>query len=362
MSQRIPIAVLGSSGLLAGELLRLLEGHPELALLAAGSREPGVPLARLHPQLASSLETVDTGAVTDALAEALEDAPPGAQPGAGLVLGLPHGRSAAAFEAVAGELGEAAGRLAVVDLSADHRLRDAALHERWYGGAHPDPDGALGFRYGLPELYREELEGALRIAAPGCFATAMQLAVVPFARAGVLDTDAPWILHAVTGSSGSGIAPSAGTHHPHRAGNLRAYAPAGHRHEAELAQALAGLGLEAPLHFLPHSGPFTRGIHLTAALPLRGPLGAEEAHSLLAEAYAGETFVRVLPPGGIPELRAVVGSNRADLAVHVRGGVLTVLCVIDNTLKGGAGQALQALNLLLGLDETAGLPRAGLGY
>ncbi len=369
MSARVPLAVLGSSGLLAGELLRLVEGHPGLELVAAGSREPGVPLARLHPQLSGEQATVDAAGVAAALAAAVEasaDGSPGrgapARPAAALVLGLPHGRSAAAFTALAAELGERLERVAVVDLSADFRLRDAALHERWYGAAPADPTGALDFRYGLPELFRADLAGATRLAAPGCFATAMQLAVLPLARAGVLDRGAPWILHGVTGSSGSGAAASAGTHHPHRQGNLRAYAPDGHRHEAELAQALALAGIEAPLHFLPHSGPFSRGIHLTAALPLAERLTTAEARALVAEAYAGEPFVRVLQAGGVPELRSVVGSNRADLAVHARGDVLTVLCAIDNTLKGGAGQALQGLNLLLGLDETAGLPRAGLGY
>lgn len=374
MSARVPLAVLGSSGLLAGELLRLVEGHPGLELAAAGSREPGVPLARLHPQLSGELVTVDPAGVAAVLAAAVDDAPDdvpaagssgrGGTPriAAALVLGLPHGRSAAAFTALAAELGERLERVAVVDLSADFRLRDAALHERWYGAPPADPTGALDFRYGLPELFRTGLAGATRLAAPGCFATAMQLSVLPLARAGVLDVGVPWILHGVTGSSGSGAAASAGTHHPHRQGNLRAYAPDGHRHEAELAQALALAGVEASLHFLPHSGPFSRGIHLTAALPLAERLTTAEAHALLAEAYAGEPFVRVLPAGGVPELRSVVGSNRADLAVHARGDVLTVLCAIDNTLKGGAGQALQGLNLLLGLDETAGLPRAGLGY
>jgi N-acetyl-gamma-glutamyl-phosphate reductase len=164
----------------------------------------------------------------------------------------------------------------------------------------------------------------------------------------------------VTGSSGSGAEPTPGTHHPHRHGNLWAYALDGHRHEAELEQALEPLGLAPPLHFLPHSGPFARGIHLTAALPLARAVSDAEARGVYEKAYAGEPFVG-LTPGRAPDLRSVAGSNRALLLTRVRGEVLTVLCTLDNLVKGGAGQALQALNRMLGFDEALGLPRAGLG-
>jgi N-acetyl-gamma-glutamyl-phosphate reductase len=164
----------------------------------------------------------------------------------------------------------------------------------------------------------------------------------------------------VTGSSGSGASPKRTTHHPFRHGNLYAYSVGGHRHEAELRQALDELGLAPRLHFVPHSGPFARGIHLTAALPLAKPLTTEAARALYAERFAGEPFVEVLA-GGVPEVRSVAGSNRASIGVDVRGDVLTVLVAIDNMIKGGSGQALQCMNLMLGLPETWGLSACGTG-
>ena len=352
MKQPVPVHLLGASGLLAGEFLRCLEGHGGFALASAASRRAGVPLTELHPQLAGGPATVDEAGLAAALAADLGRGP------AALVLGLPHGETAPAWGRIAAHLGAAADGLHVVDLSADFRLRDAAVYQRVYGKPHPRPDELADWVYGLPEFDGAALAGAMRVAAPGCFATAMQLAVLPAAKAGLLHGSAPWVVHAVTGSTGSGASPQAGTHHPFRDGSFRAYALDGHRHEAELA---ARFDEPPPLHFLPHSGPFRRGIHLSAALPLAAPASSEELTALYAACYAGRPFVRVLD-GGAPELRHVTGSNRADLAVSARGGVAQVLLVLDNTLKGGAGQALQCLNLMLGLDEAAGLPAAGLGW
>lgn len=363
----IPAWIVGSSGLLAGELARLIEGHPNLELAAAVSREGGRSLREMHPHLARDLETVALEGAQHRLHESLEAVDrhrPG--PALALFLGLPHGQSAAIWKAFAAELGEHADRVAVVDLSADYRIADPELFEAHYAMPHPDPGGEEGFVYGLPEFWRGRVLESRRVAAPGCFATALQLAVLPAAIAGALDAEQPWILNAVTGSSGSGVAPKKNTHHPFRHGSYKAYAPGGHRHEAELQQALAEWFIEAPLHFLPHSGPWSRGIHLSASLPLAGgtasELAYEDAHAIYAEKYQDEPFVEVLPLGGLPELRAVVGSNRAQIGVHLRGGVLTVLLVLDNTIKGGSGQALQCMNLMLGLAEDAGLPRTGLGY
>jgi N-acetyl-gamma-glutamyl-phosphate reductase common form len=252
----------------------------------------------------------------------------------------------------------------VVDLAADFRLRDPELYRATYGREHPAPEWLAEFAYGLPELAPGELAGARRAAAPGCFATALQLATVPAARAGLLDVSRPWILNGVTGSSGSGAVPRPGTHHPHRHGNLWVYAASGHRHEAELLQTLRSDGIEPPIHFVAHSGPFARGIHLTAALPLSeahaGSIDTGAAIEAFAAAFEGQPFVEVLPEG-VPDLRSVVGSNRASIGASVRGEVLTVMVTLDNMIKGGAGQALQCLNLMLGLSETSGLPRYGLG-
>ncbi len=331
MSPPVPVFLLGARGLLAGEFLRLLEDHPGLALAAAVSREPGPSLRACHPHLAAAAPLLDEAAALPLLARALEAGP------AALVLALPHGQAAPAWARIARALGPRADGLVVVDLSADHRL-------------------APEWRYGLPEWRREELQGARRIAAPGCFATAMMLACLPAAEAGLAAPELPWLCHAVTGSSGSGVLPRAGTHHPHRHANLHAYALEGHRHEAEVRPRLGGMDLR----LLPASGPHARGIHLVASLPAREGLDPETARQTWRARYAGEPFVEVRT-AGVPELRHVAGSNRAALAVHLRDGVLTVLCCLDNLLKGGAGQALQCLNLALGLPETTGLPRAGLG-
>jgi N-acetyl-gamma-glutamyl-phosphate reductase len=352
----VPLFLFGGRGMLGGELLRLLEHHPVLRLEALVSRSGG-PSG--HRQLAGAPSALPQDRAVERLATVLAEGRRAA-----LVLALPHGESAELWPALARELGGLE-RLALVDLSADFRLRDAAAYQATYAHPHPAPDELARFAYGLPELYRAEIRAALdrgpaRIAAPGCFATALQLAALPAARERIVRADAPWIFHAVTGSSGSGIEPKPETHHPHRHGNLWAYALGGHRHEAELAQALAPLGPVPALHFVPHSGPFARGIHLAAALPLERGVDLARARRAYADAYAGEPFVEVLAEG-VPDLRMVAGSNRAALAVSVRQGVLDVLVTLDNLVKGGSGQALQCLNLALGLDEAVGLPRSGMG-
>lgn len=346
----LPLFVWGAGGLLAGELLRLLEGHPGLRLAGAVTRSGAAGLCRLHPHLATDAPAYDCSEGLDLLIAALAEGP------AVLALALPHGEGAATWAELSAELGDAAESLFVCDLSADFRLRDAASYERWYGAAHPVPEELGRWTYGLVEWHREGLAESRRIAAPGCFATALQLGLLPVAREGWARADAPLVADAITGSTGSGARPSAGTHHPHRHGNLWSYAHRGHRHEAELRQAAPELG---PLVFLPHSGPFARGIHLAAHVPLARDIESEDARELFRRRYANEPFVEITADA--PDLRRVVGSNRAAIGCFAREGVLTVLVTLDNVLKGGAGQALQALNVALGFPETTGLARAGLG-
>jgi N-acetyl-gamma-glutamyl-phosphate reductase len=356
-----PFWILGAGGPLAGEFLRLASGHPRLRLAGAATRQAGGELALLQPHLALSRATIDFAAAATELEGCLAEHPDAdARPIA--VLALPHGEAAKVWRELRARLGARAQELCVVDLSADYRLRDAADYERWYGSAHPDAEELAHFVYALPELARGRLLGARRLAAPGCFATALQLACLPAALAGILAARETWFLSAITGSSGSGAQPQSGTHHPHRHGNLWAYSLAGHRHEAELLQTLRELGsgaLEPRLCFVPHSGPFVRGIHLTCVLPLARTLSSAEAGSVYREFYCDAAFVEVLPTP--PDLRRVAGSNRAALCAATRGDRLLVVLTLDNTVKGGAGQALQALNLTLGLPEEFGLSRAGLG-
>ena len=363
----VPFVLFGASGMLAGEFLRLCEGHPALRAAFLVSRDPG-SLGSAHPHLSphdhpsaggAAIPAVDPAGAAEELASLLAGGRRAAA-----VFALPHGESPAVWRSLRARLGPLVENLFVVDLAADYRFSDPQLYAAAYGEPHADPGECQHFAYGLPELGRASLGKARRVAAPGCFATAMQLAVVPAARAGVLDRARPWILLGITGSSGSGNTPRLGTHHPFREGNLWVYSQSGHRHEHELAQALAPSGAIPTIHFSAASGPFVRGIHLTAWLPLRPaparPLDTAAARAIYAEAYAGEPFVEVLAEGA-PDIRRVAGSNRASLAVSVRGDLLHVLLTLDNLIKGGAGQGLQCLNRMLGFPESWGLPRAGLG-
>jgi N-acetyl-gamma-glutamyl-phosphate reductase len=250
----------------------------------------------------------------------------------------------------------------VVDMSGDFRLRDAAAYERFYGGPHPRPDLLSRFVYGLPEQHREAIRGARLVASPGCFATTITLALLPLARAGLLEA----VVHVqgITGSSGSGAAPSAATHHPVRAANLRAYKPLEHQHVPEIEQTLADAGArDLALRFVPVSAPLGRGILATAFVELPEAWTQERLDALYREAYAGEPFVRV-PRRRLPEVAAVSGSNHAEVGVAAgpaRAGrrTVTVFGATDNLVKGGAGQAIQNMNLMLGLEETASLADPG---
>ena len=273
-----------------------------------------------------------------------------------VLLGLPHKVSAKLMP----ELLSTGAR--VVDMSGDFRLKDAAAYAAAYGQAHPHPELLPRFVYGLPELARERLRGATCVASPGCFATTIELALLPLAGAGLLSG----VVHVqgITGSSGSGVAPSAGTHHPVRAANLRTYKPLEHQHVPEIAEALAGAGArDLALRFVPVSAPLGRGILATAFVELPEAWSEARLRALYEERYAGEPFVRV-PRRRLPEVAAVSGSNYAEVGLTVgpaREGRRTavVLGALDNLVKGGAGQAIQNMNLVLGLPETLSLVDPG---
>ncbi len=370
VAEKLPAYVYGAGGLLAGELMRLLTAHPGLetacAITRTGSEGDAQTLGELHPHLALELALSNPEEGIEALAADLKLGP------AALFLALPHGESAGTWRAIRERLGALAAQLWLVDLSADYRIADGDIWEGVYQLPHPDRGELAAFTYGLVEFERTALVGSRRISAPGCFATAMQLACLPLQRAGLLAPDGTWVLNAITGSSGSGAKAKASTHHPHRHGNLCAYALAGHRHEAELLQAAAtrpagpagcaGAGTTPRVIFQPHSGPFVRGIHLTAVLPLASDssAGVEQLRDEFRAVFEDSPFVTVRADGA-PELRHVVGSNRAELAVSLRAGCAVVLVAMDNTLKGGSGQALQALNVAVGWPETAGLSINGMG-
>ncbi|MCP5023969.1 MAG: N-acetyl-gamma-glutamyl-phosphate reductase [bacterium] len=355
------IYLAGASGLLAGEFLRLLGVHPGLELAGAYTRAGGQGLMELHPHLAFDSDTAKTlefESLAADLVKVLKAHPADFPWKVVLLLGLPHGQSGPWWAAHRDRFEEYADVLVVVDMSADFRLESADAYKETYSLDHACPDELGHWACGLPELHTLP-PGCKRIAVPGCFATAMQLAVLPAARAGLLKLDHSWILQGVTGSSGSGAHATQGTHHPHRNGNFKAYGLGGHRHEAEL---LTPRNFEKMpnVDFTPHSGSFSRGIFLHAILPLAAASDAAAIRKLYGEHYAGQSFVEV--QASTPEVRQVAGSNRALIGITTRGTNLHAICAIDNTLKGGAGQAMQCLNLVLSFPQETALPISGLGY
>ena len=340
------VAVVGAAGYAGGELLRLLHQHPEVREVVATSRSRGgAPVADAHPALATVTDARFSTAAAGEIARGCD----------AVFLCLEHGESSR----VAGEVFAARPGL-VVDLAADFRVRSRALYERYYG-EHTAPELLPRFCYGLADVMGEGLRGAGAIAAPGCFATAAQLALYPLARAGLHVAPS---LFAVTGSSGAGVQPRPTTHHPMRAHNLFAYSVLGHRHEAEVLQAWREwVGRpDATARLMTHSGPFVRGIYLTlhARLPEKSAITGAAMNAWYREAYGGRPFVRLLDTP--PELTHAVGTNYAliNVAASEDGTELQVMIAIDNLVKGAGGQAIQAMNLALGIDEEAGLRGGGM--
>ena len=337
--KRFRAAVVGGSGYGGAEIIRRLLVHPEVELVRVASVDHvGEPLGAVHLPLAGR-----TGLRFENLS------PADAAAGCDIVLmGLPHKVSAEKAPAVL-----AAGAK-VVDMSGDFRLRDAASYARFYGATHPRPELLGTFVYGLPELNRDAIRKARAVASPGCFATTVELGLLPLARAGKLRGTVRVV--GITGSSGSGVAPSAGTHHPVRAVNLKTYRVLDHQHTPEILETLAVAGApDVSLRFVPVSAPLSRGILATCFVELPAARTAEEIAHLFREAYAGEPFVTVLDrPPGVLEVRE---TNDCRLSVHWDAGTgqILVFAAIDNLWKGTASQAVQSLNLMFGRPETEGL-------
>lgn len=334
----LPVAVIGASGFLGGEVVRLLAGHPDVRVVRrVGQSAAGRHLSAVRPGLRGPADGPVVAFDPDDVADAADVA----------FLALPHGTSA--------EVGRAlrARDVTVIDLGSDFRLRDPADHLRWYGREPGAPELLDEAVYSLPELTGPPPATAGLIANPGCFATALALTLAPLAPH--VAADAALTVFGVTGSSGSGIAPQAGTQHTLRVNSFTAYKTLRHQHLGEVQQLLAARGAVPTLRFVPHSLPAPRGIHLTTVIP-RAALDAD-ARTVLAEAYADAAFVDVVD-GEVP-MGAVLLSNRALLGVVVHGDDVVVFTVLDNLLKGGSGQAVQNLNLWMGWPETLGLPTVG---
>jgi len=331
----IRTAILGASGYVGGELLRLLAGHPQfVASRLFGESKAGRPLRLVHPHLAATYP--------DAHFEKFGD---GSLDGIDLVFAaLPHGHSQRIAQAILDK------GIPFVDLGADFRLDDAATYERWYGHAHEAP-GLLGsFVYGIPELSREAIKSAKAVAAAGCYATAGILALKPLVDAGLVKPEG-LIVDAASGVSGAGREAKESTGFSTVEGSFSAYGLLSHRHTAEMEMAIGGTVL-----FTPHLVPMTRGILATCYGEATGrgdPLDA------LSRAYADEPFIHVTDQ--LPATKWVTGSNGVQLTARydARTGRVLALSAIDNLGKGAAGQMIQCANLMLGLDETAGLTTIG---
>ncbi len=338
----IRVAVIGATGYAGGELVRWLAGHPAVTIVGLVGRERDAePIGRSRPHLARSALVVDAE---------LPDSD-------AVFVALPHGQAAALVPDLA-----AAGR-AVIDLGADFRLHDPADYPRWYHLDHPAPHLLAGSIYGLPELHRAELAAAGRaagpiVAAPGCYATAAILALAPLARAGLL---ADVVVDAKSGVSGAGREPRPDLTFGEVNESVRAYGLEGHRHTAEMEQELAavaaaaGLDAPAPLTFVPHLVPMTRGIFATCHVRPTRPVDQAALDELYHSAYGAEPFVSVVAEP--PATKHVLGSNEARVYVQwqPRSGRIVAICVLDNLAKGAASQAVQAFNVLYGLDERTGL-------
>lgn len=339
-------AIVGGTGYGGMELLRYLIDHPHIRVTAITSRTETGKVGDIHPHLRGLTDLAFTAERAVDLAKSNDV----------LFFAAPHGVSAKETPAV---LAVNDG-VKIVDLSGDFRLRDAALYPSSYGWPHPAPDWLARAAYGLPECGGRAAvasPGCRLVANPGCHASATILALYPLAKAGLLRGHVSVV--SVTGSSGSGAQPKQGTHHPERFSNFKAYKPLEHQHLPEIRQLLAQAGAPAARPaFVPCSGPFSRGIHATAIVDVGA--GREQAAVAAVEsAYAREPFVRLVHDSA--EVRAVAGTNFADVAIVAKDGVVCITVAIDNLGKGMAGTAVQNANLLFGIDETTNLRRAGAG-
>jgi LysW-gamma-L-alpha-aminoadipyl-6-phosphate/LysW-L-glutamyl-5-phosphate reductase len=344
------VGILGASGYGGGELLRILSAHPQVGEIAAMSRRnAGKPVATVHPNLRGIVDQPFVEKVAWSwLAEAETPV---------LFSAIPHGELAVRYEGFSEEWERVglAERLTVVDLSADFRIRSPQLYEEHYKAPHPCADRLAEWTYGFPERNAGQLAGAKRIANPGCFASALQLGLLPILRLQGIEFVAA---SGATGSSGSGMEPSATTHHPMRSNDFRAYKMLAHQHMAEARQLLHEADRpDLELSFVPHSAPIVRGILATLQFLGRSAWKTNELEAACREAFAGAAFVRLVE--GSPRVAAVAGSNFADVGWASNGRQGAILVALDNLGKGMAGQAVQNMNLALGFDESDGLRFAG---
>ncbi|MBK6974090.1 MAG: N-acetyl-gamma-glutamyl-phosphate reductase [Sterolibacteriaceae bacterium] len=336
----VRVGVVGGTGYTGVELLRLLAQHPSVELTAITSRgDAGLPVADMFPSLRGrvGLRFVDPANASVDNCDLVFFATPN---------GIAMQQAAALLDK----------GVRIVDLSADFRIKDVAQWQRWYGMTHAAPWLVAEAVYGLPEMNRTVIKDARLVANPGCYPTATQLGFLPLVEAELVDTN-HLIADAKSGVSGAGRKAEVHTLFAEAADNFKAYGVAGHRHLPEIRQGLSEMaGKAVGLTFVPHLTPLIRGIHATLYARLTAPYEAD-LQTLFEKRFNDEPFVDVLPAGSHPETRSVRASNTCRIAVHQPQGqeIVVVLSVIDNLVKGAAGQAVQNMNIMFGLDECAGL-------
>lgn len=331
-------SILGASGYAGGELVRWLKGHRRVEIVhLVADRRAGERVEDVWP----SLRNMSAGSLSSPSPDVV------ASDSDVVFAALPAGEAARVVPALL------AGGSRVVDLGPDFRLKDRAEYARWYGREHEAPELLSEAIYGIPELHGDVIRSARLVANPGCYPTVVTLALSTLLRAGwVVD---PVIVDAKSGVSGAGRSPLLGTSFGELDGNFRPYAVGEHRHTPEIEQSLADSGASPRVFFAPHLAPMTRGILASCYFELSRPAGREEILASMRSAYAASPFVRVLDD--LPQTKATLGSNFCDLTVRVdeRTGRAVAIGAIDNLGKGAAGQAIQNMNLMFGLDETEGL-------
>ncbi|MCB1626037.1 MAG: N-acetyl-gamma-glutamyl-phosphate reductase [Pseudomonadales bacterium] len=352
MTERIPTVVLGGTGYVSGELLRLIIGHPHFDLAGVLSdSQPGESIGKAFPHLAAVLS--DATFKSQAEIEQLI----ASRPRSALFSAAPHGASAALIDRLLTSAERAGTRPRVVDISADFRYTSASAYEAVYKHAHGAPQRLAQFSCAIPE-HLPTLTTP-HVGHPGCFSTATLLASVPLLASGWVEPTL--FVAAVTGSTGSGRKPSESTHHPLRHSDLYSYNALVHRHIPEItACAESASGVAADFAFVPHSGPFARGIHATVQATLKSKHDTAQVIGMLREYYRHSPFVRVLDAA--PRMKNIVASNYAHLSAVANGRTVAVMSVVDNLNKGAAGGAVQWMNRLFALPETAGLTAPAAGW
>ena len=332
------VAIIGASGYTGGELLRMLLNHSEVEITDITSRQyDGTPAHKIHPHIRDSGLVFKNKAPDELDADVVFTA-------------TPHGASMK----IVPQILETGAK--VVDLSGDYRYRDTEVYEKWYGMEHTDKENKGVF--GLPELYRDEIKKTNLVANPGCFPTGAILSSYPLVKNNLVDRI---IIDSKTGVSGAGINPSSTTHYPNIADNVNPYKISSHRHMSEIQQELHGFD-DVKVSFTPHLVPVIRGIQTTSHSFLIEDITTEELREYYEKEYKDEYFIKLMDDGEIPHLSSVRGSN----FVHIGGfeidetGRVVMLSAIDNLVKGASGQAIQNMNILLGLDESTGLSHFGL--